>query len=89
MTKKLMSDAQKARLLERAHRKITWRGKTCSIGGWANEYATVTTSRPGFWGTSWEAIARAIESGSLDTENVWFISHGWLGYEEGDVDNDD
>lgn len=76
-----MESETKERLIDQAHHKITWRGKLCSVGGYANEYATVTTSKPGFYHCTWETIQRAIESGTLDNENVWFASHGWLGCE--------
>lgn len=75
-----MTPEQRKTLVELANQEgLSWRGSRAHVAGWTQEYATVTTERPGFWATSWDAVERAIEARTFDGEVLWLSSSAWLG----------
>jgi hypothetical protein len=62
---------------------LTLEGVRCSIGGYANEEATLSPDCGGFWHVSWERAKEVIENGGAFTANdVRFDSWIWYGYGE-------
>jgi hypothetical protein len=71
---------QQKRALVEMNKKLTFAGVPCEVGGWANDYATITANFPGFWMASWETVERVVNgSGNFEPQDVQLISFRWKG----------
>lgn len=59
----------------------TLEGVPCNIvAGWRNDYATLASSFPGFWNTTWETVERVMaQGGKFTAQDVTLSSGQWLG----------
>lgn len=82
-----MTEEQRRELVERIaamprEDRPTWHGRSVTVGGWRNSWATVTTSAPGFGATTWENVARVLAGEkTFDECALWKTSDAWLGCE--------
>jgi hypothetical protein len=74
-----MNIARRKQLAETS-RPLMFEGVPCKVGGWANEYATVTALFPGFYQATWETVERVVEGdGNFAVEDVTLTNMRWLG----------
>ena len=57
--------------------KGTIEGLPCTIGGYANNEASITGGFACFWRADWETVKA--RGGNLTAADVFFASTGWLG----------
>ena len=74
-----MNIARRKQLAETS-RPLTFEGIPCKVGGWGNDYATVTAHFPGFWQTEWETVERVVNGdGNFNVEDVTLTKMTWKG----------
>jgi hypothetical protein len=74
-----MEYQQKRNLVENT-KPLTFEGVPCKVGGWANDYATITASFPGYWMASWETVERVVNgSGNFEPPDLQLLSFRWKG----------
>lgn len=75
-----MNEEERRMLVEGYRQVLTWDDERVTLGGWANpDYCSIVCNKPGFWRTSWDAVARAAISGTFDQEILWAGNGAWLG----------
>ena len=73
-------DYQRKRELAETTKRLTFEGVPCQVGGWANDYATITAIFPGFYQAEWETVERVVEGdGNFTVEDVRLTNMRWLG----------
>jgi hypothetical protein len=80
-----VSDEQKEQLVAQSP-GCTLEGIRASLGGWRNDYATLSPDFGGFWRVDWETVKRVI-SGDKNflASDVSFSSWAWVGFSDSKV----
>jgi hypothetical protein len=61
-------------------KELTFEGIPCKVGGWANDYATITARFPGFYMASWETVERVVNGNkNFVVEDLTLTSMNWHG----------
>jgi hypothetical protein len=61
-------------------KELTFEGVPCEIGGWANDYATLTADFAGFYQAPWETVERVVKGdGAFVVEDVTLTNMIWKG----------
>lgn len=77
------SESKHKILVERGNTEgCFFQGRRASLGGWKNNYCTLSTSKPGFYHVSWEVVEAVLNSESKTfTSEPVLSSMAWLGCE--------